>query len=126
MANRNQFEYVGKIFNLKERQTQKGWMYTFNVPINGQSKDSSEELTIWLDGIIFTKERTALSDRGEAHFTAQLQVNPPYRERPQSVGFVGRFIEPVFGNVYRVSKAKNKKPQPPEGHTIDKDGPVPF
>jgi hypothetical protein len=112
MNNRNHFEYVGKIFNLKERQTQKGWMYTLGIPVNGQSKDGEHEYTEWLSGVIFTKERVTLQDRGEAHFIAVLEVKPPYGDRPASIGFTGFNIEPVFGNVYRVAKKKQPKPQP--------------
>lgn len=111
MSNRNQVEYVGIILNLKERQTSKGWMYTFSIPINGQANETAQELTEWIDTVIFTRERMALTDRGEAHFTAKLEVKPGYENRGPKIGLVGKFIEPVFGNVYRISKKKNR-PQP--------------
>lgn len=129
MPNRSRLEYVGKIFGLKERETTKGYMYTFSVPVNGQSRDGDEELTEWVDGIIFTKERVALTDRGEAHFTASLEVKPPYGDRGQRVGFVGRFIEPVFGNVYRISKPKKKKKSQSNDDPVndqDNDEAIPF
>lgn len=111
MNNRNQFEYVGKIFNVKERQTAKGYMYIFSVPINGQTKDGETELTEWMQGVIFTKERIALKDKGEAHFTAQLEVKPPWGDKPASIGFTGFSIEPVFGQAYRVPKPKDTRRQ---------------
>lgn len=112
MSNRNQIEVVSKIFNLKERQTAKGYMYSFSIPINGQTKEGDQELTEWLQGVIFTKERVTLADRCEAYFTAQLEVKPPYGDRPQHLGFIGYEIKQVFGKVYRVAKPKQQQPQP--------------
>ena len=112
MSNRNQIEIVSKIFNLKERQTAKGYMYSFSVPINGQTKEGDKELTEWLQGVIFTKERVMLADRCEALFTAHLEVKPPYQDRPQQLGFTGYEIQPVFNKVYKISNKPKNQAQP--------------
>lgn len=98
--NRNSFEYVGKIFGVKERETTKGWMYSFSLPIDGQDKEG-QDLSIWMSGVIFTKERVTLPDRCTAHFIGKLEAKPAYKDRPASIGFIGYEVRQVFGKVYR-------------------------
>ena len=105
---KNQFEYIGQIFNLKELKTSSGYGYKFSIPITSTNGDA--ELKEWMNGVIFTKEPAALTDRCEAHFIAKLEVNPAYGEHPQKLGFRGYSIEPVFQKAFNKTKSNQAKP----------------
>ncbi len=115
MQNKTQLEYVGIVFNLKEKRTAKGWIYSFSIPVSKQNGE--EELREWMRGAIFSKEQVpGLRDRGDVHFTAELSVNPAYNDRPQSIGFFGFEIEPIFGKAFRISNKKHK--DDPDSHSV--------
>jgi len=103
--NHNRVEAVTMVFNLKEKQTSKGWMYTFTFALTGETQ-SGQELSGYLPTLIFTRERVAIKDRQIAHFSGELKIKPAYGDYPQTVQVVGYFLEPVFGNVYRIAKSK--------------------
>jgi len=106
MQSKNQFEYIGIVFNLREKPTAKGWIYSFSIPIS--KMEGETELKEWMSGAIFSKEQVSgLKDRCDVHFTANITVNAAYNDRPQSIGFFGFEIEPIFGKVYKVSKPKH-------------------
>lgn len=120
--NKNQFEYVGAIFNLKESQTSTGgWMYRLSIPL------VTGELKEYLNGVIFTKEQVALTDRCEAHLVAKLEVQAAYGDHPQRISFVGFKIEPIFQNAFN----KKQNPSKSEARRYEKQSPndsdyVPF
>ncbi len=105
---KNQFEYIGQIFNVKELKTNSGYGYKFSIPITTTNAD--KELKEWMNGIIFTKEAVTLTERGEAHFIAKLEVSPAYGEHPQRLGFIGFTITPLFQKAF--NKAKSNQPKP--------------
>ena len=112
MQSKNQFEYIGIVFNLREKPTAKGWIYSFSIPIS--KMEGETELKEWMSGAIFSKEQVSgLKDRCDVHFTANITVNAAYNDRPQSIGFFGFEIEPIFGKVYKVSKPKRESDQQP-------------
>lgn len=106
---KNQFEYIGQIFNLKELKTSSGYGYKFSIPITSTHGDA--ELKEWMHGIIFTKEPVTLTERGEAHFIAKLEVSPAYGEHPQRLGFIGFTITPLFQKAFNKTKSNQPKPR---------------
>ena len=104
-------EFVTEIQNLKEKQSTKGWLYSFSIPLTKMQEDV--QLTEWLSCIIFLKERDPriMTHQGDFHFSGTLQVKPEWNEHPQGVSLFGFQIEPVLGNIYRVTKTKAQTPQ---------------
>lgn len=108
--NHNRFEAISKIFNLKEMETQKGWMYRFTFSLSG-SDEENNPLTEYMQALIFTKERiVGLEDKAMAHFIGELRVKPAYGSFPQTTQVIGYFIQPVFGNAYKITNPKTSKP----------------
>jgi len=101
--NKNQFEYCGLAFNVKESQTSNGgWMYKLSIPL------VTGELKEYLSGIIFTKEKVELPERCEVHLIAKLEVQAAYATYPQRLGFVGFKIEQIFQKAFGKKQSESK------------------
>lgn len=91
----NTFEYIGKIFNLKENRAESGWSYSFTIPIESYlAKDFDD--TLWMGGIILVKERVSLDINRPVKFSAFIEARAPYGGRPATIGFIGFDVENVF------------------------------
>ena len=103
-------ELIGKAIKLKEIQTQKGWIYSFSIPITDM--DGEQQLTQWLNCSIFLKEKDQhiMQHTGEFHIVGKLVVKKAWGDYPQSLGLFGFEITPVLGKVY-----KQGNPQQEEG-----------
>ena len=108
-------EIIGRASSIKETRTPKGYVYSFGLPIGGQSREG-EQLTEWIRCSIFQRERRPelLEHRGEFHIIGELQALPAWGDYPQKIGIWGYHIEPVLGRVWRVAKSRKAKDETPK------------
>ncbi len=119
------FEMVGKLHKIKEIQTKTGkWMYSFSVPITKMVGD--EQHTQWLQATVILKDKDPrlTKHNGEFHFTGSLVVKEAWKDYPESLSFLGFEIEPVLGNVYRISKPKSTSEDAAQAPTVNPNVPT--
>jgi len=115
-------EFVTRTTKITERETAKGFIYSFAVKIETPD-NGGESLTHWLQCAIYQHERRPelLQHSGEFHFTGELRVAPPWGDRPQELRLWGWEIEPVLGSVWRVRKSRSGARNDSYGWAADKE-----
>jgi hypothetical protein len=124
---RQHIEIISRASSIKETRTAKGYIYSFGLPITGQSRDG-EELTEWMRCSIFQKERRPdlLDHQGEFHIIGELQPLPAWGDYPQKIGLWGFYIEPVLGRVWRIAKSRKKREEKSKPSSLPADEGQPF
>jgi hypothetical protein len=99
------YEAVSRTTKITEKRTERGYTYSFAIPIMCDDKQGNK-LKEWLQCTIFQRKRRpdVMKHRGKFRISGALRIMPSKEERPQKLYLFGFSIEPVKERIVKAAK----------------------
>jgi hypothetical protein len=97
------YEAISQTTKITERETERGYTYSFAIPIICDDKHDNR-LKEWLQCTIFQRKRRpdVMRHRGKFRISGELRIMPAKGELPQKLYLFGFSIEPVKEKVIKL------------------------